>query len=70
MYEISRELLNGFAPNSQGRHVWSLALTSLNVKVKGEDHRDKNGVFWPFQRPVCGLFGKTSLASSYGRPME
>jgi len=25
--------LNGFAPNSQGRRVWSLARTSLKVKV-------------------------------------
>jgi len=25
VYEISREPLNGFAPNSHGRHVWSLA---------------------------------------------
>jgi len=34
--QISRELLSGFAPNSQGRRVWSLARTSLNVKVKGQ----------------------------------
>jgi len=27
------EPLNGFAINSQGRHVWSLARMSLNVKV-------------------------------------
>jgi len=33
VYEISPELLNGFAPNSQGRRVWSLAGTSLKVKV-------------------------------------
>jgi len=36
VYEISRELLKGFAPNSHGRRVWSLAWTSLNVKVKGQ----------------------------------
>jgi len=30
------ELLNGFAPNSQGRRVWSFARTSLNVRVKGQ----------------------------------
>jgi len=35
VYEISREPLNGFAPNSHGRRVWSLAWTSLKVKVKG-----------------------------------
>ena len=33
VYEISREPLNGFAPNSQGRRVWSLARTSSKVKV-------------------------------------
>jgi len=33
LYEISRERLNGFAPNSQGRRVWSLARTSLKDKV-------------------------------------
>jgi len=32
--QISREPLNGYAPNSQGRRVWSLAWTSLNVKIK------------------------------------
>jgi len=37
--QISPERLNGFAPNSQGRRVWSLAWTSLNVKVT----RDKTG---------------------------
>jgi len=34
--QISRERLNGFALNSQGR---SLAQTSLNVKVKGQGHQ-------------------------------
>jgi len=34
-YLFVYEPLNGFAPNSQGRHAWSLARTSLNVKVKG-----------------------------------
>jgi len=38
VYEISREPLNGFAPNSHGRRVWSLARMSLNVKVKGQGH--------------------------------
>ena len=33
LHEISRELLSGFVPNSQGRRVWSLARTSLKVKV-------------------------------------
>jgi len=35
VYEIPREPLNGFAPNSHGRRVWSLARTSLKVKVRG-----------------------------------
>jgi len=41
-YEMSQELLNGLngiVPNSHGRHVWSLARTSLNVKVKGQGHQ-------------------------------
>jgi len=37
--QISPEALNGFAPNSQGRCVWSLAQTSLNVKVKDQRSR-------------------------------
>jgi len=61
VYEISREPLNGFVPKSYGRIVWSLAWTSLKVKVTGV----KNGIFPPFLQPDCGLFGKTSLASSF-----
>jgi len=34
--QISREPLNGFAPNSKRRRVWSLARKGLNVKVKGQ----------------------------------
>ena len=33
VYEIYREPLNGFAPHSQRRRVWSLMRTSLKVKV-------------------------------------
>jgi len=44
---ISRERLNGFAPNSQGRRVWSLARKNLNVKVKGQGHRDKKVLSTP-----------------------
>jgi len=36
---ISWEPLNGFVPNSQGRCVWTLTRTSLNVKVKGKVHQ-------------------------------
>jgi len=48
VYEISRELLNRFAQNSQGRRAWSLDRKNLNVKVKGQRSRSprtKNGVF-------------------------
>ena len=37
--QISREPLDGFAPNSQARRVWTLARSSLNVKVKGQRSR-------------------------------
>jgi len=64
MYEISWEPLNRFAPNSHGRHVWSLARTSLNVKVKGQGHQTQRSrlpetkkwhFFGPFSRlhAVC-----------------
>jgi len=62
------ELLNGFAPNSHGRHVWSLVRTSLkvNVKVKGQGHR---GQKWHFSALLAAcmrfIFGKTFLASSF-----
>ena len=62
VYEISRELLNGFVPNSHRRRVWSLARTSLMVNVKGKVTRDKKGIFRPFGGLL--MFGKTSLASS------
>jgi len=45
VYEISWELLNRFVPNSHGKHVWSLARTSLKVRVKGQGHRDKKTAF-------------------------
>jgi len=38
-------------PNSHGRRVWFLALTSLKVKVKGQTSRSpgtKNGILGPF----------------------
>jgi len=65
VYEISRELLNGFALNSQGRHVWSLARTSLNVNVKGQGHKGQKWHFSALSAAcVWFVFGKTSLASS------
>jgi len=51
---LSREPLIGFAPNSHGKRVWSLARTSLKVKVKGQGH----------QAYVRFMFGETSLAFS------
>jgi len=39
VYEISRKSLNGFAPNSHGRRVWSLAQTRRSLKVKVKDQR-------------------------------
>jgi len=53
-YEISLEPLNGFAPYSHGRRVWSLARTSLNVKAKGQSlkgqghERQKTAFLGPF----------------------
>ena len=46
VYEISQEPLDGFAPNSHGRRVWSLAWTSL--KVKGQGHQGQKRIFGPF----------------------
>jgi len=48
VYEIFREPLNGFALNSQGRRVSSLAWTSLKVKVTTDKKR-------PLRGPACGL---------------
>jgi len=45
VYEISRELLNGFAPNSHGKCVCSLAEMSLKVKVKGQGHQGQKRHF-------------------------
>ena len=63
---LSRELLNGFAPNSHGRCVWSLTWTSLKVKVRGQRSRQsgtKKRHFGPFGG-LQFMFGKTSLVSS------
>jgi len=62
--EISLELLYGFVPYSQGRHVWYLVRTSL--KVKGQGHQGQKQHF-SAQSAACVwfMFGKTSLASSF-----
>jgi len=40
--QISRERLNGFAPNSQGRRVWFLARSNeFDVKVKCQGHQGR-----------------------------
>jgi len=43
--QISREPLNGFAPNSPARRLWSLARTTLKVKVKGQGHHGQKKHF-------------------------
>jgi len=64
--EISPKPLNGFAPNSHGRCVWSLARTSLKVKVKTSWSAGKKLHFSALSTAcVRFMFGKTSLASSF-----
>jgi len=68
VHEISRETMNGFTPNSHGRHVWSLARKGGNVKVKGQRSRSpgtKTGILALSATCVRFMFGKTSLASSF-----
>jgi len=51
MYEISREPLNGFAPKSHERRVWSLVrqIWRSRSKVKGQGHQgQKKAFFGPF----------------------
>jgi len=56
--------LNGFAPNSHGRRVWSVDRTSLKVKVKGRGHQGQKRHFSALSTAcVRFMFGKTSLAS-------
>jgi len=63
VYEISPEPLNGFAPNSQARRVWSLAGMSLKVKVKGQGHHGQKRVFRRIYRePMNGY-----ATNSHGR---
>jgi len=59
LYEISPEPLNGFAPSSQGRCVWSLARTSLKVKIKGQGHHGQKRHFSALSAAyVRFMFGK------------
>ena len=60
VYEIYPEPLNGFGRYSHGRRVWSLAPTSLKVKVKDQGHHgQKTAFFGPFGGLHAVLFGKT-----------
>ena len=56
------EPLNGFAPDSHGRRVWSLDQTNFKVKGDGQGHRDKKRHF--SAACVRFTFGKTTLACS------
>ena len=58
VYEISREPLNGFAPNSRGKRVFGPSLGRVwrsRSKVKGQGHQGQKRHFSAFQRPACGL---------------
>jgi len=63
VYEIPRELLNGFAPNSQGKHLWSLTWTILKVKVKGQGHHRVFGRYPHWQCIVTRSLQITSCSS-------
>jgi len=77
VYEIYPELLNGFAPNSHGKRVWALTRTSLNLKVKGQDHQGQissplkmhcntlaaNNVMQQQKGPFCCCWGDGSAQS-------
>jgi len=70
VYEIYRELLNGFPPNSHGRRVWTLefARTSLKVKVKGQGHHSpgtKTAFSALSAACVRFTFGKTYLVIAF-----
>ena len=57
-----QEPLNGFAPNSHGRRVWSFPRTSWNVKVKSQGSRS------PGTKTRCALttpppYGRNGTAS-------
>jgi len=54
VYDICREPLNGFAPNSHERRVRSLGRANLNVKVKGQRSRP-SGTKTAFSGPFGGL---------------
>ena len=53
VYEISRESLNGFAPNSHERRIWSLARTSLKATVNFGGLRVENHLCSSLILTVC-----------------
>jgi len=63
---MSREPLNRFAPNLQGRRVWSPAQSRLKFKVKGQGHQGQKRHFSALSAACMRfVFAKTSLASSF-----
>ena len=50
VYEISPELLNGFAPNSHGRH-----LVPHSDKFEGQGHQRQKRHFSALSAAACGL---------------
>jgi len=65
VYEISLELLNRFAPNSQGRRVWFAC--SNEFECQGQGHQGQKAAFFvPSVACLRFMFGKTSLWSPYG----
>jgi len=57
------EPLNGFAPNSYERRVWSLNRTSLNDKVKGQGRQGQKRGF----RRISGIADLICDKFTYGR---
>jgi len=74
VYEISRQLLNGFASKSQGRRVWSLAWTSLNVKVNGRGHQGQITGFSAdisgFAELICDKFTRRTCLVTHSDKFE
>jgi len=60
VHEISTGPVNGFAPNSQGRRVWSLARTCSNVKVKGQGYQAQKRGFQRISRELLNGFETNS----------
>jgi len=63
--------VNGFAPNSHGRRVWSIARTSLKVKDKSQRSRSagtKNDIFSALSAARLRFtFGNSCKISFFGK---